>query len=562
MVEKPTLTSDKTRNSGIVKEYVQRRIIEAVEDGTGELDLSSLELDDLPTEIKDMNYAVVYSERGSFSLTKNRLKLFLSSNHFRTIPMGVFSLQNLSVLSLRNNYLETIPPEIGLLHNLVELSIGGNKLKYLPSQIVLLPNLQILTVHPNLFKKPSQESSSGDTQGNGIETLPADGPAVQALPTQVIHTPTSVGAVGTFSTPLLTIEDPGRVRPIYQTGPTSRLFQQPLGFGVGASNSTVEANSIATHSWTSPILDGDDTEMVLVPNSNLGLYSGSQYSTDRPQNVTLDNIPLEVTDIEMEEDNLLPSWSQSSEQSNMTSTSADIAAEAFRSFLQREEDVDQVSYGQESQGSPAIDQIDVLSVGTQLRLAPGLIMETKHSRFPSLLTLAGNVILRCAQEPNKSVSDTEAVTGENMEALDNRVDGCQSFLGRPTFASSYLSQEAQSRPREKSSTTELFKEDMIKSYLTPDLYEVYRRARLNNICAGCKRRFWKPCKVVLVWQDILGQSQVPFEWKGCGIGACPSLPEQMLLHSEQSTKRAGSSSADNSMLDGAEDGEEIFSMTI
>lgn len=62
--------------------------------------ISNLDLTDLPPEIRDLNYAIVYNERGSFALSRNRLKLFLSSNQFITIPMHVFELHNLSVLSL------------------------------------------------------------------------------------------------------------------------------------------------------------------------------------------------------------------------------------------------------------------------------------------------------------------------------------------------------------------------------------------------------------------------------------------------------------------------------
>ncbi|KAF9425759.1 hypothetical protein BGZ94_007247 [Podila epigama] len=119
----------KQKNHSLVARHVHKLIQEAVEDGVGELDLSNLDLDDLPSEITDLNYAIVFNERGSFSLSKNRLKLFLSSNLLTTIPMHVFALHNLSVLSLRNNNIESIPAEIGLLRNLVELSVGGNLLQ-------------------------------------------------------------------------------------------------------------------------------------------------------------------------------------------------------------------------------------------------------------------------------------------------------------------------------------------------------------------------------------------------------------------------------------------------
>ncbi|KAG0275528.1 hypothetical protein BGZ95_008676 [Linnemannia exigua] len=153
----------KERNDRMVASHVQKLIQEAVEDGVGELDLSNLELTDLPPEVRDLNFAIVYNERGSFSLSRNRLKLFLSSNQLMTVPMHVFELHNLSVLSLRNNNIKTIPPEIGLLYNLVELSIGGNLLEHLPAQITLLPKLHILTIHPNPFMTcPEPEAGTAE----------------------------------------------------------------------------------------------------------------------------------------------------------------------------------------------------------------------------------------------------------------------------------------------------------------------------------------------------------------------------------------------------------------
>ncbi|KAF9429056.1 hypothetical protein BGZ76_001912, partial [Entomortierella beljakovae] len=90
----------KERNHRLVTGHVRKLIQEAVEDGVGELDLSNLELTDLPSDICDLNFAIVYNERGSFSLSTNRLKLFLSSNQFTFVPIDVFALRNLSVLSL------------------------------------------------------------------------------------------------------------------------------------------------------------------------------------------------------------------------------------------------------------------------------------------------------------------------------------------------------------------------------------------------------------------------------------------------------------------------------
>lgn len=88
-----------------------------------------------------------------------------------------------------------------------------------------------------------------------------------------------------------------------------------------------------------------------------------------------------------------------------------------------------------------------------------------------------------------------------------------------------------------------FKEEIIKECLTPYLYDIFKRARVNNKCTGCHDLFWKPCRILIIWQDILGQSQVPIEWKGCGIGKCPGIPLSMMVPSPESELQGASSQA-------------------
>ncbi|KAG0091157.1 GPI inositol deacylase [Podila epicladia] len=278
----------KEKNHSMVSGHVRKLIQEAVEDGVGELDLSYLDLDDLPGEIKDLNYAIVYNERGSFSLSKNRLKLFLSSNLFSTIPMDVFSLHNL-----------------------------------------------------------------------------------------------------------------------YPSSP----FAQSLHLSSPASPTT-ETIGI-----------GDDVEMATA------------------------------------------------------------------------------SYGIES--------------STQTKQEEATLTIEKRGR-----------------------DDVDRTRNDSKSAMDH------ANL-QPTAASSYpRSKSPQHRQYSQlSSSTRkryVFKEDTIKSCLTPYLYDIFKRARVNNKCPGCHDLFWKPCRILIVWQDILGQIQVPIEWKGCGIGKCSGIPLNLMI--PESESREGQSS--------------------
>ncbi|KAF9157030.1 hypothetical protein BG015_007556 [Linnemannia schmuckeri] len=423
----------KERNDRMVAGHVQKLIQEAVEDGVGELDLSNLELTDLPPEVRDLNYAIVYNERGSFALSRNRLKLFLSFNQFITIPMHVFELHNLSVLSLRNNNIKAIPPEIGLLCNLVELSIGGNLLEYLPSQIALLPKLHILSIHPNPFMVYPQ------SEGGIVEQDPAE------------------------------------------------QQQQQQDFNGD------EMDDIGAQQDQQP--EGQQQSIPETPTMGESEFVG-----------------LQSDDIEMS-----PAQEQDS-QAGPSFYGTDSTGE-----------MDQDEQGQQTAGS-----VHPQSTTPRMRvqLPPHVVL---RSRFPTLAHLAGNVIL--------NYMDTQTTKGGEDESLDRprkdskiSMEDDNDWLEDPmgpcaggdvTQDDGYDGHRKQAPTSKKARQVELFKEEIFKEYMTPYLFDIFRRARINNRCAGCQRRFWKPCRIVMVWQDVLGQKRVPVRWKGCGIGTCPGVPETL-----------------------------------
>ncbi|KAF8977836.1 hypothetical protein BGZ46_007086 [Entomortierella lignicola] len=446
----------KERNHRLVAGHVRKLIQEAVEDGVGELDLSNLELTDLPSEICDLNFAIVYNERGSFSLSNNRLKLFLSSNQFTTIPMDVFALHNLSVLSLRNNSIESIPPEIGLLHNLVELSVGGNLLKVLPSQIALLSKLHILTVHPNPFmiiSKPEEVRNSAENHNEPPALNSAHGGNINI----VTGTPEGHDTIN--------VNDQ-----IQHSIMHGLLISPPMS----PTNSQFEDIDMSTPS------EHDDTDSTSL--SSIAVNSEIAFSNA------------------MTGETLLTGESLSQGSASASSTSSI-------------EPRNHVSLG-DSRGT----------------LPPHMVT---RSRFPTLLVLAGNALLNYMEQ--RGVNDT---AGKRKQAVEwprkdskvsmsedelletSPVDDCnrtqEAELGCKGLAAAY-------RPKSKY----VFREDIIRSHLTPYLYDNFKRARTNNLCAGCKKRFWKPCRIVVIWQDILGQSSVPIEWRGCGIRGCSGVPASM-----------------------------------
>ena len=111
--------------------------------GTESVDLSSMALASLPTEItslmtltKHTNLVEGMLDHGE--LLEAQLRLFLGNNLLRRVPRELLGLTNLRFLSLRQNKLTSLPPGIRDLINLEHLNVAGNRLSSLPFEIIEL----------------------------------------------------------------------------------------------------------------------------------------------------------------------------------------------------------------------------------------------------------------------------------------------------------------------------------------------------------------------------------------------------------------------------------------
>lgn len=157
--------------------------------------------------------------------------------------------------------------------------------------------------------------------------------------------------------------------------------------------------------------------------------------------------------------------------------------------------------------------------------------EVTRARFPSLLVLAGNTILNHMERQQQQQRQDDEKRGSRQR------DDEDQMLERPRKDSKIsmedgITSASESKPEETSisgsgTSGYEFDEEVIQSYLTPFLYSLFTRARASRRCAGCQTLFLKPCRVMVVWQEVLGQNHIPIQWKGCGMGKCPGIPLKM-----------------------------------
>lgn len=87
------------------------------------------------------------------------LKIFLGNNLLEDLPLELWDLENITVLSLRGNLLKGISERVGDLGRLQELNIAVNQIETLPFELLSLlrpregPALRFVT-HPNSFVMP------------------------------------------------------------------------------------------------------------------------------------------------------------------------------------------------------------------------------------------------------------------------------------------------------------------------------------------------------------------------------------------------------------------------
>jgi hypothetical protein len=159
----PVFAQDMTPRQGY--QEALRRIEAARVSGQIELDLTELELTELPPEIRQLTaLQVLYVFHNNLTHLPPEIgqltalqRLYLYSNQLSSLPLEIGQLAHLQLLDLSYNQLSALPSEFGQLTHLQSLSLNNNQLISLPPEIGLLTKLQSLHLHNNqLTTLPSE----------------------------------------------------------------------------------------------------------------------------------------------------------------------------------------------------------------------------------------------------------------------------------------------------------------------------------------------------------------------------------------------------------------------
>jgi hypothetical protein len=157
-----------TRDKGYRE--AERRIETARRKGATELDLSEMELTELPEAIGQLIHLKVLKLGGISWMNEN--------NRLTTLPESLSNLSQLQKLDLSNNQLTTLPESLGNLSKLQELYLSNNQLTMLPESLGNLFHLQTLYLHKNqLTALPKSlgklyQLQDLDLSDNQLTTLP------------------------------------------------------------------------------------------------------------------------------------------------------------------------------------------------------------------------------------------------------------------------------------------------------------------------------------------------------------------------------------------------------
>ena len=116
------------------RQIAQERIARAAQGYTTWLDLSDLELREVPPDVWDLDHLI------GLDLSRNRLE---------SLSPEIENLADLEHLALGHNRLETLPPEMARLQQLTHLELEHNRLTEFPNVILELSNLEWLFLSGN-----------------------------------------------------------------------------------------------------------------------------------------------------------------------------------------------------------------------------------------------------------------------------------------------------------------------------------------------------------------------------------------------------------------------------
>ncbi|GAA5813915.1 hypothetical protein MFLAVUS_007404 [Mucor flavus] len=136
---------------------VRKAIDKTIDDGIERVDISHVELTEIPDEIEELQYVTVVHH----DIVKTAaLQIYIVNKlAFISFKKPIGAKSNSLCTHKGNNRLTTIPPEIALLENLVELSLGNNQLKSIPAELLRLKKLELLSLLPNPFLRLPTDKS-------------------------------------------------------------------------------------------------------------------------------------------------------------------------------------------------------------------------------------------------------------------------------------------------------------------------------------------------------------------------------------------------------------------
>ncbi|WP_293338100.1 leucine-rich repeat domain-containing protein [Microcoleus sp. CAWBG58] len=128
----------------MTRSHLLQLIDKAADEGSTELDLAGLGLEELPPEIGKC------TQLETLVLGKyDEKKKEWIGNQLTEFPDVVLQLTNLKILNLSNNQITVIPDAIGQLSQLTELNLGNNQITLIPEAIGQLSNLTYLVLNNN-----------------------------------------------------------------------------------------------------------------------------------------------------------------------------------------------------------------------------------------------------------------------------------------------------------------------------------------------------------------------------------------------------------------------------
>jgi internalin A len=153
-------------SKGTAEEVAIRRIRAVRKSGGDVLDLSGLELPEVPSEIVELT---------------SLQTLYLTNNQISSLPSEIGQLTNLQALYLTNNQISSLPSEIGQVTSLQTLDLTNNQISSLPSEIGQLTSLQTLDLRNNRISSLPSEIG----QLTSLQTLDLTNNQISSLPSEI-----------------------------------------------------------------------------------------------------------------------------------------------------------------------------------------------------------------------------------------------------------------------------------------------------------------------------------------------------------------------------------------